>query len=108
MTRTDDIIPSEWWPNIECCIAERDIPAFPTKAAAQAAAKAFGWKSYHVLRVMRRFENVWIVGMIHLQPDCEAGIEFKNLRVCLLKWEKKADGVTHCPTVQFRKPMEKI
>lgn len=107
MARADDIIPGEWWPNLESAIVEKDIPSFPTKSAAQAAAKAFGWEQYRVVRVIRRFEKIWIVATVDFQPSYEAGILFKTLRVSLLKWEKRPDGITHCPVVIFRKPEEK-
>lgn len=91
------IVSNEWYPDLDAAISTGDITSFPTKKAAAAAAKEFGWRD--VVKVARRFENVWIVGRVDFQPDDECGVVLDVLRVPLLVWVNR-----ECPVVKFRKP----
>jgi len=88
---------SEWFPDLDAAISSGDIKSFPSKKAALEYAKEYKW--IRAVRVERRFENVWIIGLLDFQPDDENGILFDVLRVPMLRW---IDGVQ--PVVKFRKP----
>ncbi|MCK7131593.1 hypothetical protein L8O22_22005 [Enterobacter roggenkampii] len=76
------------------------VPTFPTKTAAVNAGAEFGWRT--AIRIVRRFENVWVVGKKFLQGDHSAGINFEAYRFPLLRWEKEG-GVTKCHVLSVRR-----
>jgi len=102
---TDNIKPSEWFPNLDKAIGD-EIKVFPTKALANDAARPFGWTG-RVIRISRKFEKVWAVGQIDFQPTIEGDVAIRVLRMPLLRWERRKDGVTHCPVVEFRQAYNK-
>jgi hypothetical protein len=98
-----DINIQEWFPNIDLAIGERLIPSFPTKKVAIEAARKFGWRA-NVVRIIRRFEKVWVVGRVDFQPSYEGGLRFEVLRVSLLRWDDAPCGsYKMCPVATFRK-----
>lgn len=72
------------------------VPVFPTKKAAVAAGKTFGWTS--AVRATRRFETVWLVGRQLLGNTEVAGVSREEFRFPLLRWEVR-QGVQHCPVL---------
>jgi len=72
------------------------LPLFPTKKAALVAGKEYGWRD--AVRLIDRFETVWVVGQQMLQPDETAGIRREHFRFPLLRWERQ-DGVAGCPVL---------
>lgn len=97
------IKPQEWFPNIDNAIADGVIPAFGTQEMAIEAASKYGW-GRKILRVDRRFERIYIVGVLDFQPRDIAGVTVDTLRVPLLRWETGYDGIKYNPVVEFRKP----
>lgn len=92
-----------WFPCLEKAIASGELPSFPTKRAAEAAGKVYGWKT--ALKVSRRFETIWLVGKEDFQPDYELDIEFRVLRLPLLRWDT-VSGVKQCPVLKVRAPRD--
>jgi hypothetical protein len=99
----ETIHPEEWFPNLEKSITDGVIPAFGTQKTAIEAAVKYGW-GRKILRVDRRFERIYIVGVLDFQPRDIAGITVDTLRVPLLRWETGHDGIKYNPVVEFNKP----
>lgn len=91
-----------WFPDIDRCISEGAIKSFGTQREAIEQAAKFGW-GRKIIKVERRFERIYIVGVIDFQPDNENGIEFTSLRIPLLKYVTGEDGIKFQPVVKFRK-----
>ena len=96
-----DATNKNWFPSINQAIEAEAIKCFSTKKAALAVAKEFGWKS-NVIRVIRRHEKVWIVGMIPIHPDETCGVVVDTLRVPMLRYETGEDGTQRQPVCTFR------
>ena len=67
------------------------VPTFPTKKAAIAKGREFGWP--RAIRVFRRFETVWIVGDKSFQGDYEAGVQIDVFNVPMLRFENGAQPI---------------
>lgn len=76
------------------------LPTFRTKKAAVDAGSAFGWRS--AIKVIRRFETVWIVGKKDFQDGEIAGVPHENYRIPMLRWDEK-HGVKYCPVVVVKR-----
>jgi len=77
-----------------------DVKAFRTKKEALLAGKDFGWNS--AIKIINRFQNCWIVGKEDFEPTYIAGLKHKNFRIPMLRWERRSDGVKHCPVLQVQ------
>ncbi|HBC7417445.1 TPA: hypothetical protein KEY88_000082 [Serratia marcescens] len=87
--RVDDIISS--------------LPTFPTKKKAVEAGAAFGWRT--AIRVIRRFESCWVVGIQDFQSDYTGRLKFDSFRFPLLRWDTE-NGVKKCPVLKVRRYAE--
>ena len=78
-------IASKEFSDLEAGIAAGFVKTFPNKQAALLAASEFGW-SGRALRISRRFESVWIVGQISVQPDELGPLVWEVLHIAALNW----------------------
>ena len=76
---------------------KKALPTFSTKKAALAAGKQYGWKT--AIKMVDRFEQFWCVGMKMFQSDEVADVTRDHYRMPLLRWERRPDGVEHCPVL---------
>lgn len=67
------------------------VPMFPTKKAAIAEGKKYGWAS--AIKMHRRFESVWVVGKKSFQNDEVAGVSMEVFRLPMLRFENGAQPV---------------
>lgn len=84
-----DIIKSNEYMMLEEYISNGLIKTFATKMNAKKYASSIGWQQYNVVKVERRFENVWIVAHTHIQNDIIANMEFKTYRCPTGQYEYK-------------------
>jgi hypothetical protein len=82
------------------------IKTFYTKKEVQEYAKSIGWDHYHVVKIERRFEKVWIVGQNHIQKDNIVGLEFDTFRCPTGNYENK-NGCQHMIVLEVKKLIEK-
>lgn len=104
MGRYHTIKPAGWWPNIDACIADGTIPVFGTQRDAIEKSHSVGWGN-RIIKVERRFENVYIIGTIDLHTETIAGVDNQIMRVPLCRYEKGDDGIEYQPVVKFKKPI---
>lgn len=88
--------------DLEVGISSGFVRTFRTKAAALKEAGEFGWGG-RAIRVSRRFEVVWIVGELDVQPDEVGNLLWDVLRVPELKYRKADDGVMRQAVLRCRK-----
>lgn len=77
---------SDFFPTIENSILNAVVKTFRTKRDAIVTGSQFGWR--RAVKVVRRFETVWIIGAIDFQNTEENGITFQCLRLPMLKFEQ--------------------
>ena len=97
-----DTTKKEWFPDLDSAIEYREIPSFLTSKMARETAMKYGWGN-KIIKLERRFERIYIVGVIDFQPEIENDIQFEVMRVPMLKYETK-NGIQYQPVVKFRKP----
>lgn len=83
--------------NIPFDVLKDGVSLFPTKKAALLEGKKYGWTS--AIQLQNRFETVWAVGKMDLQPDETAGVVRDVFRLPLLRWDNM-DGVQFCPVLK--------
>ena len=83
-------------------IFTRTIKAFGTKKECQSYAKSIGWLQYHVVKVQRNLEAVWIVAQSFHQDKIVAGVNFENLVIPTGNYEFK-NGTSQMITVEVKK-----
>jgi len=67
-------------------ILKQNIPVFPTKSAAVECGKAHGWRC--AIKLIGRFETVWVVGKQDFADDFIAGVRNEVFRFPLMRLEK--------------------
>lgn len=82
------------------------IPLHPTKKIAQKFATSIGWGHYHISKIERRFETVWIVAQYPIQNDSIGGMEFHTLRIPTGNYEYK-NGTNQMIVLEVKKYLEK-
>ena len=88
------------WPDIERAIIARELPTFRTRRDAVAAGRTFGFAQ--ALRLVRRFEIVWLCAQVDFQPDLEGDLAFTVVRVPLMRWHV-VNGAQTSAVVKFRR-----
>lgn len=76
------------------------LPIFPTKKSALEAGKPYGWRT--AVKLVRRFETVWLVGKKDFQDSYTAGIQHEMFRLPLLRWETR-NRVQFCPVLEVKR-----
>lgn len=100
------IIKSNDYMMLEEYIMNGLIKTHRTKKDAQKYASSIGWPQYHVVKVERRFETIWIVAATHIQNDVIAGMEFKKYICPTGKYEYK-NGTNQMIVLEVKKYIEK-
>ena len=94
---------NNWFPNLNSTIEGGAIRTFGTAEMAKEEAHKYGWGN-KILKIERRLENVYIVGVMDFQTTEICGVVNDTLRIPLLRWEKGINGITYNPVVIFRRP----
>ena len=94
-----------WSPDLRSAIETGGVRTFGTQKQAIEASVIFGW-GRRVFKVERRFERVWMVGVLDFQPEIQGDLQIQTLRVPLLRYDTGADGVKYQPVVTFRRPYQ--
>lgn len=93
---------AEWFPNLDAAISSGDIRTFRTAKSARIEAVKWGWNN-SLVRIQRRFESVYIIGILDLQTECDiCGIEHQVLRIPALKYVER-NGVKSQPVIKFKR-----
>lgn len=93
----------EWFPSIEEAISSGAIRTFGTAEHAREEAHKWGW-GRSIIRVNRRFERIYIIGVVDFQGSLVCGIPHQTMRIPLLRYETNDSGVEYQPVVVFSRP----
>lgn len=74
------------WPSLEKAVFRGDVQTFRTKRAALDAGRPFGWAS--AVRLVRRFETVWLCGRLDFQAADDRSPAYSTFRVPRLQWSR--------------------
>ena len=91
---------------LEKYISNRLVKTHATKKEAQKYATSINWPQYHVEKVKRRFETIWIVAQHHIQTDKIAGMEFDTYILPTGNYEFK-NGTNQMIVLEVKKYIEK-
>lgn len=75
---------SNEWPSLERAVSLGDVKTFRTKRAALDAGRPFGWAS--AVRLVRRFETVWLCGRLDFQAADDNAPTYSTFRAPRLQW----------------------
>lgn len=91
---------SREWPALEKAVFKGDVPTFRTKRAALDAGRPFGWAS--AVRLIRRFETVWVCGRLNFQATDEHASVYSTFRVPKLQWSRHS-GIQRVVVTTYRR-----